>query len=52
MNKDRLSNLWSLAIEKQMLKKNVADPAFIDEVINLFAEMKNRKIDFQNVINK
>lgn len=45
MNNDRLSNLSSLAIEKQMLSELSTDPTFIDEVIDLFAKTKNRKID-------
>jgi len=45
MNNDRLSNLSSLAIEKQMLNELSTDPTFIDEVIDLFAKTKNRKID-------
>jgi hypothetical protein len=45
INNGRLSNLLSSAIEKQMFKELGADSTFIDEVINLFAETKNRKID-------
>lgn len=45
MNNDRLSNLSSLAIEKQMLSELSTDPTFIDDVIDLFAKTKNRKID-------
>jgi len=45
MNNDRLLNLSSLTIEKQMLNKLSTDPTFIDEVIDLFAKTKNRKID-------
>lgn len=45
MNNDRMSNLSSLTIEKQMLNELSTDPTFIDEVIDLFAKTKNRKID-------
>jgi len=45
MNNDRLLNLSSLTIEKQMLNELSTDPTFIDEVIDLFAKTKNRKID-------
>jgi len=37
-----LSNLSSLAIEKQILSELSIDLTFIDEVINLFAKTKNR----------
>jgi len=41
MNNDRLLNLSSLTIEKQMLNKLSTDPTFIDEVIDLFAKTKH-----------
>jgi len=47
MNHDRLTNLGTLAIEKNILDELIIDPTFIDRVIDLFSNTKNRNIDLK-----
>lgn len=47
MDHNRLTNLCTLAIEKKMLGELMIDPTFIDKVIDLFANIKNRRIDLK-----
>jgi hypothetical protein len=42
MTNERLSCLSTLAIEKQLLGVMVKDPTFVEDVINEFAEKKER----------
>lgn len=45
MANERLSNLNTLAIEKKLLKELSSDQSFIDKIINVFSEKKNRRIE-------
>ncbi|XP_022161669.1 zinc finger MYM-type protein 1-like isoform X2 [Myzus persicae] len=47
MTHDQLTNLCTLAIEKKMLDELIIDPTFIDIVIDLFSNIKNRNIDLK-----
>jgi len=47
MNHDRPTNLCTLAIEKNILDELIIDPTFIDRVIDLFSNTKNRNIDLK-----
>jgi len=47
MNHDQLTKLCTLAIEKKMLDELIIDPTFIDRVIDLFSNTKNRNIDLK-----
>lgn len=44
MTNERLSCLSTLAIEKQLLGVMVKDPIFVEDVINEFAEKKERRL--------
>lgn len=45
MLNDRLSNLSMMTIEKNLLEELSRDPCFIENVIDLYADKKNRRID-------
>ena len=45
MTNERLSCLSTLAIEKQLLGVMVKDPIFVEDVINEFAEKKERRLE-------
>lgn len=45
MNNSRLSCLNSLAIEKQLLGELTSEPAFIEHIIDIFAEKKKRRLE-------
>ncbi|XP_025411006.1 uncharacterized protein LOC112683956 [Sipha flava] len=45
MTNDRLSSLSSLAIEKNLLGDMAKDPTFVDNVIDEFADKKDRRIE-------
>lgn len=45
MTNERLSCLSTLAIEKQRLGVMVKDPIFVEDVINEFAEKKERRLE-------
>lgn len=45
MTNERLSCLSTLAIEKQLLGVMVKDPMFVEDVINEFAEKKERRFE-------
>lgn len=44
-NDERLSCLSTLAIEKQLLGVMVKDPMFVEDVINEFAEKKDKRFE-------
>ncbi|XP_074038655.1 zinc finger MYM-type protein 1-like isoform X3 [Leptinotarsa decemlineata] len=44
LNRNRLSNISLLSIEKEYIKEVTGNPRFYDEVIDYFANFKNRKI--------
>ena len=44
MTQNRLSNISLLSIEKEYIKELTANPRFYDEVIDYFANFKNRRI--------
>lgn len=44
MTQNRLSNISLLSIEKEYIKEMTANPRFYDEVIDYFANFKNRRI--------
>lgn len=48
MTNERLSCLSTLAIEKQLLGVMVKDPIFVEDVINEFAEKKERRLDIKS----
>jgi len=45
MTNERLSSLSSLAIEKNLLGDMAKDPTFVDNVIDEFADKKDRRIE-------
>lgn len=45
MTNERLSSLSSMAIEKNILSDMAKDPTFVENVIDKFAEKKDRRIE-------